>query len=95
MKALTLSTEAEFDDRFSDAVKAALEAKGLVKEPSAALGERITSRTDALEKLGRERLGEATALKDAAKRTKAIGAVASDFKGLPVSEAATATMTAK
>lgn len=92
---LSASTEAEYDEKFAAAVKSAIEAKGLVKDPPKPLAERIDARIGSLEKIGRERLETAQKETDAAKRTKAIGAVASDFKGLPVADAATAALPAK
>lgn len=93
--AVSASTEAEFDEKFADAVRLALEARSLVKDPPKTLAERITARVDALEKVGRDRLGEALALKDGSKRTAAVGAVAVAFKGLPVGDAAAAASSAK
>jgi hypothetical protein len=86
VKALSDSTEAEFDDRVADAVKAALVAKSLVPSPTKAMGERLAGRVEALERLGRERLEKAQAEKDPAKRTAALAAVAKDFAGLAVAE---------
>jgi len=92
---LSASTEAEFDEKFAEAVKFALEAKALVKEPTKALGERMQARLDGLERIGRERLEVARGEKDAAKRAKALAALAADFKGLPVAADAAAVLTAK
>ncbi len=92
---LSASTEAEFDEKFAEAVKRALEAKALVKEPTKALGERMQARLDGLERLGREKLEAAQKEKDAAKRAKALSSIAADFKGLPVAVDAAASVAAK
>ena len=86
--ALAASLEAEFDDKLADAVKLALEAKGLVKDPPKPLAERLETRISALEKAGRSRLDAALQAKDTASRAKALDRVATDFKGLPVAEEA-------
>lgn len=92
---LSASTEAEFDEKLADAVRLAVEAKALVKEPTPALAERIQARLDGLERLGREKFEAATKEKDESKRRKSLGAIATDFKGLPVGAEAAAALAAK
>lgn len=92
---LSASTEAEFDEKLAEAVRLALEAKSLVAEPTKALAERMQARLDGLERLGREKLEAAQREKAPAKRATALGAIAADFKGLPVGADAAAALTAK
>ena len=92
---LSASTEAEFDEKFADAVKRVLEAGTLVKDPPKPLLERIEARKAGMEKIGRDRLAAALKEKDPAKRAKAIAAVATDWKGLPAGKAAEEAATAK
>lgn len=93
--ALAASTEAEFDEKFAAAVKLALEAKALVKEPTKAMAERLDARAAALEKIGRERLDAAMKEKDAVKRAKALGTIAADWKGMPAGDDAAKALAAK
>lgn len=77
--ALEASSNAEFDEKWPEATKAALEAKALAKDPPRPLAERVATRVDSLAKIAKEKIAEAEAAKDAA----ALARLKAAFAGLP------------
>ena len=94
-KDLTGSSEAEFDERWAEAVTHALAARDAVKDAPKPLAERIATRIEALDKEGTKRVVAAEALPDAGARRKALEAVQTAFKGLPCAERASNALAAK
>jgi len=84
---LDASSEADFDEKYAEATKAALEARATLaaaaKSPPKALAERVDARVEALDKAGRERLEQANGLQDGKARDEAVARVRADFAGLP------------
>jgi hypothetical protein len=81
--ALARSSAAEVDERWKDAVSAAVEARRLAKEAPKPLRDRAEGQVEALS-AARERLVEAAkAIEDAAARAKELARVEADFVGLP------------
>lgn len=80
---LEASAEAEFDERFADAMKAYLAARVRVPAPTPALAERLDGRLGALAAVARAALARAEATNDREARTAAIAKVRAEFAGLP------------
>jgi hypothetical protein len=82
-KLLDTSASADLDEKYAEAIKAVLDAKATVKDAPKALAEKIASRLEALDDIGRTRLEDAGRLRDLKARDAAIAKVKSEFAGLP------------
>ncbi len=80
---LTDSTTAEFDDRWPEAVAAAVAANAVQKDVPLPLRESLEARLASLRAARDSRSEAAAKEKDAAKRAAALAKVAKDFEGLP------------
>lgn len=81
--ALARSADADFEERWPEAVKAALAARDAVEAPPATLAERITARLASLEQARARALAAAAALRDDKARAAAQEKARADFAGLP------------
>lgn len=90
-KDLSASSDAEFDERWAEAVTHAIAARDAGKDAPRPLAERIATRLEALDKEGMKRLTAAEALSDGSARRKALDEVAATFRGLPCAEKAAAS----
>jgi hypothetical protein len=77
--ALEASSSAEFDEKWAEATKAALEARSLAKDPPKPLAERVATRVESLAKIAKDRIAEAEKAKDAA----SVARLRAAFGGLP------------
>lgn len=82
-KSLEESSNAEFDEKFPEAIKAALAANAVAKDVPLALRERLEARFSSLRNAKDSKTEDAAKIKDAAKREAALARVAKDFEGLP------------
>ena len=80
----------DFEERWPEAVKAALAARDAVEAPPAALAERITARLASLEQARARALAAAAALRDDKARAAAQEKARADFAGLPEPSASAA-----
>ncbi len=94
-KDLAASSDAEFDEKWAEAVRHAVAARDAAKDAPKPLAERVATRIEALEREGAKRLEAATALTDPVARARAIEAVHVAFEGLPCAERAAAAATSK
>lgn len=81
------STADEFDEKWAPAVSKALAAKGVAKELSPAMAERVAARLEGLEAVAKDRIAALDKVADPAVRSKARAAIKADFKGLPSADA--------
>jgi len=78
--AVDVSSNAEFDEKWAEATKAALEARALAKDDAPKpLAERVATRVESLGKIAKDKIAEAEAAKDAA----AVARLRAAFAGLP------------